>query len=154
MESEDTLISKPSDHVVKHNAQTLYNNNTKVPLTDMKYDSGKAMANILFEDFPHALSAVVDVGTFGANKYVRNSWVTVTNGEQRYKDAMIRHQLAIGKGEVYDPESKLLHYAHFVWNALATLELMLRKGTSVNDAQLGFPFALPQTVFDIDPIGR
>jgi len=106
---------------------------SKEPVVDMKFDNNKPIAGILFEDFPNALSAVVDIGTFGANKYKRNSWLTVPNAEQRYKDAMIRHQLAIGRGELYDPESGLLHAAHFAWNALAILELYLRSsipGTS------------------------
>lgn len=97
----------------------------------MKYDGDKQLANILFQDFPRALEAVVAVATFGANKYQRNSWTTVPNAMERYSDAMVRHQLAMGRGEAYDHESRLLHYAHFAWNALATLELLLRQGQAV-----------------------
>lgn len=97
----------------------------------MKYDGGKQLANILFQDFPRALEAVVAIATFGANKYQRNSWITVPNAMERYSDAMVRHQLAMGRGEQYDFESGLLHYAHFAWNVLATLEILLRTGTQV-----------------------
>lgn len=91
----------------------------------MKYDGNKQIANVLFEDFPNALSAVVDIATFGAKKYKRNSWKTVPDAVTRYGDALVRHQLAIGKGEEFDPESKLPHLAHFAWNALAILELYM-----------------------------
>lgn len=97
----------------------------------MKYDGGKQLANILFQDFPRALEAVVAIATFGATKYQRNSWITVPNAMERYSDAMVRHQLAIGRGKQYDFESGLLHYAHFAWNVLATLELLLRTGTQI-----------------------
>lgn len=89
----------------------------------IKYDSGKQLAGILYEDFPHALSGVADVATFGARKYTRNGWRTVPNGLQRYTDAMHRHLLAAAKGEVCDPESGLPHLHHVAWNALAIAEL-------------------------------
>lgn len=89
----------------------------------LKYDSGKQLAGILYEDFPHALSGVADVATFGARKYTRNGWRTVPNGLQRYTDAMHRHLLAAAKGEVCDPESGLPHLHHVAWNALAIAEL-------------------------------
>ena len=93
----------------------------------MKYDGGKLLANILFEDFSNALTGVMEVATFGANKYARNSWTGVPDPLKRYRDAMVRHQLAMGRGEVYDEESGILHAAHFAWNALATLELIITR---------------------------
>lgn len=105
----------------------------------MKYDSGKLLANILFEDFGNALTGVMEISTFGAKKYARNSWKTVPDALQRYKDAMVRHQLAMGRGEVYDDESHLLHAAHFAWNALATLELLIKSGTPVNLNRIATP---------------
>lgn len=109
---------------------TPFPNTVNVPLNPtgtlgMKYDGNKQIANVLFEDFPNALSAVVDVATFGAKKYKRNSWKTVPDAVIRYSDALVRHQLAMGKGEEFDPESKLPHLAHFAWNALAILELYM-----------------------------
>jgi len=90
----------------------------------VKHDSGKQLTGILYEDFPHALSGIADVATFGARKYTRNGWRTVPDGLQRYTDAMHRHLLAAAKGEVCDPESGLLHMYHVAWNALAITELM------------------------------
>ena len=92
----------------------------------VKHDADKQLAGILYEDFPHALSGVADVATFGARKYTRNGWRTVPEGLQRYTDAMHRHLLAAAKGERLDPDSGLPHCAHIAWNALALAELELR----------------------------
>lgn len=93
---------------------------------DYKYDSGKIIAGVLFEDFPNALEGVCSVATFGAKKYKRSSWHTVENGIQRYHDAMVRHMLAKGRGEEIDPESGRPHSWHIAWNALAISELEAR----------------------------
>jgi len=92
---------------------------------DMKYDGGKLLAHIIFEDFPDAIKEVVRVATFGARKYERSSWKTVSNGLQRYSDAKARHFLESAAGVDLDDESGLDHLAHEAWNALATLQLKL-----------------------------
>lgn len=94
---------------------------------DMKFDDGKVMAALPFEDFPHAIHAVARVGTFGAKKYARHSWKTVNDAFTRYQDAAYRHRLAIHMGEVTDSESGLPHRAHLVWNELVLLQLELSK---------------------------
>lgn len=92
-----------------------------------KLDSGKpCVFRGLIEYFPRASMAVAEVSTFGAQKYVWKGWETVPDGLNRYSDAMMRHILKEGMGEVNDPDSKLLHAAHTAWGALARLELMLR----------------------------
>lgn len=91
----------------------------------LKHDGGKPLAAIPYQDFPHAMTAVVDVATFGAAKYARSSWKSVPNAAQRYADAMHRHMLAQARGERLDPESGLPHCAHIAWNALALAELEL-----------------------------
>ena len=99
----------------------------------MKYDNGKVLASIIIDDFPRALNAVAQIATYGANKYARSSWTTVPDAETRYRDAMVRHQLAFSTEGLYsiDEESGLLHLAHFAWNALAILELQeLKKDKS------------------------
>lgn len=98
----------------------------KISSVDYKYDSGKIIAGVLFEDFPNALEGVCSVATFGAEKYKRSSWHTVENGIQRYHDAMVRHMLAKGRGEEIDPESGRPHSWHIAWNALAISELEAR----------------------------
>lgn len=97
-----------------------------------KLDSGKQLAGVLL-DFSRALEKVADVGTFGANKYTRGGWQSVPDGERRYTDAMVRHLLKMQR-ESIDPDSGLTHLAHFVWNALAVLELESRKEVRCGDA--------------------
>lgn len=89
-----------------------------------KLDSGKIMAGIL-QQWPLALTAVLEVATFGANKYSRGGWQHVENGVERYTDAMFRHLLK-EPIELFDKDSGLSHDAHAAWNALSRLELRLR----------------------------
>lgn len=93
----------------------------------LKYDAGKLKAGIL-ADFPLAMKAIAEVGTFGANKYARNSWQNVDNAIERYNDAMWRHGLTPGN----DDESGLPHYYHQLWNMLAVVELKEREKLTLN----------------------
>ncbi|QBP32932.1 gp32 [Shigella phage Buco] len=97
------------------------------PQPDLKYDQGKPRMSLLLSGCPLALEAVGQVLTFGAQKYEAHSWQTVDNGRERYESALMRHLLAIGKGEDRDSESGLHHLAHAACNALFILELELRK---------------------------
>ena len=92
-----------------------------------KLDKGKPMAGTLLGLFSNALTEVAKVGTFGAEKYTHGGWQYVPNGIARYEDAQFRHWLYRNSGEEFDPDSGLLHASHEAWNALAKLELMLRK---------------------------
>ncbi len=92
-----------------------------------KLDGGKLRADLVFNGFAHALTAVVAVGTYGANKYTDDGWVSVPDGERRYADAALRHYLARATGAATDSESGLLHLSHQAWNVLAELELFLRR---------------------------
>src|ERR1043165_7089568 len=74
--------------------------------------------------FPEAIRAVAAVSTFGATKYAWKGWETVPDGFERYSDAMVRHLTDEGKGETFDPDSKLLHAAHTAWNSLAGFDLL------------------------------
>lgn len=105
------------------------------PVKDMKYDGGKILAALPFQDFPHALTSIANIGTYGANKYERHSWKTVSNARQRYEDALHRHMLAYYRGEKVDDESKRPHLWHIAWNILAILELDLTKDM-VDDPKL------------------
>jgi hypothetical protein len=93
----------------------------------VKLDQGKNRLGLVLGGFPRALKAVGEIGTFGARKYTDNGWESVPDGEKRYTDAMLRHLLAKFEGEENDPESGYTHAAHAAWNALAVLELALRK---------------------------
>lgn len=90
-----------------------------------KLDGGKQKAWLVLAGFARALKLVVQVGTYGANKYSEDGWKSVPNGEKRYRDAFVRHLLDYMGGERLDPESKLPHLAHIAWNALALIQLDL-----------------------------
>lgn len=93
-----------------------------------KLDAGKVSAfRGAIDYFPRAINSVAAVSTFGASKYAWKGWETVPDGVARYSDALVRHLLAEGRGELTDGDSKMLHAAHAAWNALARLELMLRE---------------------------
>jgi hypothetical protein len=95
-----------------------------------KLDAGKNRMGLVLGGFAKALMAVSQVGTFGANKYTDNGWVSVADGESRYTDAMMRHLFASLGGEEIDAESGMLHDAQVAWNALSRLELKLREAES------------------------
>lgn len=90
----------------------------------VKHDTGKPRCSLVLGGFSHALLEVANVGTFGAQKYTDNGWLTVENGIERYSDALLRHLFA-ENDSLTDHESDLLHAAHVAWNALARLELLL-----------------------------
>lgn len=89
-----------------------------------KLDATKVRMSLVTDGFAHALLAVGEVATYGADKYTPHGWMHVPNGVERYTDAMLRHLLA-EPNETYDPESCILHAAHAAWGALARLELLI-----------------------------
>lgn len=91
-----------------------------------KLDAGKPRPGLVLGGFATALVAVVEVGTYGAQKYTDNGWKEVPNGVERYTDAMYRHLLAEASGELRDGDTGILHAAHAAWNALARLDLLIR----------------------------
>lgn len=92
-----------------------------------KLDAGKVRPALVLGGFARALLAVSRIGTFGAVKYTENGWVEVPNGESRYDDAKLRHWLTEKTGVEFDPDSQEEHAAHEAWNALARLDLLLRR---------------------------
>lgn len=94
-----------------------------------KQDGGKVRFELVLRGFALALLAVAKVATFGARKYTPDGWASVEDAEQRYTDALYRHLNAHHRSELLDPDSGLPHLAHAAWNALAVLELRLRRGS-------------------------
>ena len=92
-----------------------------------KLDANKNRMGLVLLGFSRALAAVSAVGTYGANKYTDNGWMSVPNGVNRYTDALLRHILSEASGELKDKDTDLLHAAHAAWNALARLDLMIRE---------------------------
>lgn len=92
-----------------------------------KLDAGKIKPSLILDDMSLAMTAVIEVATYGAKKYTEKGWHEVANAQDRYKNAQYRHRLAAARGEQRDPDSGLLHLAHEAWNALACLQLELEK---------------------------
>lgn len=96
----------------------------------IKLDNGKLRWDLLPLE---AIEAVVEVMTFGANKYTPNGWKTVPDAEDRYFAAQMRHSVTNRqKQELVDPESGLLHLAHEACNAVFRLQLKLEQIREAN----------------------
>jgi Domain of unknown function (DUF5664) len=85
----------------------------KINITDTskgrKFDSNKLEYGLIP---PLALKALVEVLTFGAQKYERDNWMHVPDAKRRYFDALQRHIWSWKEGEKIDPESNKHHLAH------------------------------------------
>lgn len=100
-----------------------------------KADAGKPRFELLMDGCPDALLDVVKVLTWavqekkdapwpeGGKGYVPHSWQEVTEAKRRYRAALQRHENAIARGELNDPESGLPHRAHVATNALFLAQL-------------------------------
>ena len=74
-----------------------------------KHDANKPRWDL----FPLSVAqGVVDVLTFGADKYTDDGWKHVPDGERRYFAALMRHLAAYQSGELVDEESGLSHLDH------------------------------------------
>ena len=69
------------------------------------------------------LEDVVKILTLGAQKYDRENWKLLENGNRRYFAAAMRHMWARFRGEIYDPESGIDHYAHAICCLLFMMQL-------------------------------
>jgi len=73
----------------------------------MKGDGGKPDWSLVEWQF---FKEVVDVLTFGKNKYSARNWQKVSR--ERYEAAIMRHYIAYLEGENNDPETGISHLAH------------------------------------------
>lgn len=74
----------------------------------LKYDDGKPRMELLDPDY---LMEVARVLTFGATKYSAHNWrggISIS----RLLGALLRHTMALVRGEDLDPETGLSHTAH------------------------------------------
>ena len=93
-----------------------------------KLDKGKLNLSRALREFPLALHVVGMIGDYGAKKYSEGGWITVPDGQNRYGAAMLRHYVAEHR-EYMDLDMKLPHAGAVAWNALARLELILKRGS-------------------------
>ena len=127
------LWATPKDVELKVTKEFTTDDPSKIGTGAIKYDGGKpSLWRGVFEYFPRAVEAVGQISTFGASKYAWKGWESVPDGYNRYSDALGRHLLREGIDGPYDvTDSNLLHAAQVAWNALARLELELKKGTAL-----------------------
>lgn len=74
-----------------------------------KFDGGKLQYGLIP---PLAQKAMVEILTFGAEKYEPDNWKHVPDSKRRYFDAAMRHLWDWKAGEQNDPESGKNHLAH------------------------------------------
>ena len=84
-----------------------------------KYDNDKLKYHLIPAK---ELEQIVQIFTFGANKYGENNWQKCDD-INRYVDALYRHLEAWRKGEKMDLESGKSHLAHVAVNAIFVLYL-------------------------------
>lgn len=111
--------------------------------TGTKLDDGKLRHDLLP---PDALNEVARVFTFGANKYAARNWENGMDWGRVYA-AQQRHMMAFWGGEMYDPETGMLHTAHASFGTLVLTAYSLRgigKDTRANHGA-GVPYAALRT---------
>ena len=82
--------------------------------------------------FPRALQAVAKVSEFGAKKHKKamgdDSYASVPDAANVYNESLVRHIVnEVIEGPVNVEDGRLLHKAQRAWNALADLEVYLRR---------------------------
>jgi hypothetical protein len=77
----------------------------------IKYDMDKPDYSLIP---PEALEDVVKILTLGSQKYDRDNWRYVEDGDNRYFAAAQRHMWARHNGQIYDEESGIDHAAHAI----------------------------------------
>ena len=77
----------------------------------IKFDGEKARYDLIPEN---ALDEVVEVLTYGANKYAPDNWKHVPEWKRRYFAAAQRHIWAWKRGESIDSETGISHLAHAI----------------------------------------
>jgi hypothetical protein len=88
----------------------------------LRYNEGKPELSYILS-MPRMLEALAKVFSQGAIKYERDNWQRGGKPDTEYKDSLLRHLLAMEKGEMYDHDTGCLHAAHAIWNLGALIEL-------------------------------
>lgn len=95
--------------------------------TGIKYDAGKLRYDLMPD---RAEKAIVEILTFGANKYGDRNWTRLENIDARCFAAARRHLAAWRGGVDTDSETGLHHLAHAIVNLMFILEKQLEKDHS------------------------
>ena len=90
---------------------------------------GKVRMDLVMQDMPRAIEALARVMTWAldAKGYKESDWLHVPDAINKYSGGMHRHDNKEKRGQEFDDESGLEHAIHTAWNAMARVELILRK---------------------------
>lgn len=90
---------------------------------------GKVRMDLVMQDMPRAIEALARVMTWAldAKGYKESDWLHVPDAINKYSGGMHRHDNKEKRGQEFDEESGLEHAVHTAWNAMARVELILRK---------------------------
>jgi len=102
----------------------------------VKYDGGKPRFTLIPPTF---LLEVAKVMTAGSDKYADFNWVFVKDAKKRYHDALQRHINAVLRGEQFDEETGLSHYAH----ATCCIAFLYELENVLTEAQINKEAPLP-----------
>ena len=97
------------------------------PAEGIKYDSGKPRMDLLP---PLALTEVAKVLAFGATKYAPNNWKKISDLQERYTAAALRHIVHhMSEYDAVDSESGIDTLAHAICCLMFKLEDKLEKAS-------------------------
>lgn len=90
---------------------------------------GKVRMDLVMQDMPRAIEALARVMTWAldAKGYKESDWLHVPDAINKYSGGLHRHDNKEKRGQEFDEESGLEHAIHTAWNAMARVELILRK---------------------------
>lgn len=90
---------------------------------------GKIRMDLVMQDMPRAIEALARVMTWALDEkgYKESDWLHVPDAIDKYSGGMHRHDNKEKRGQEFDDESGLEHAIHTAWNAMARVELILRK---------------------------
>lgn len=97
-------------------------------MSGVKHDAGKAPISLIPAEYIEGTAAVFG---FGAKKYGAHNFREGIS-HSRLVDAVLRHIMAMLRGEVLDPESGLPHL-HHASCSLAMLDYMQQRFPGLND---------------------
>lgn len=90
---------------------------------------GKVRMDLVMQDMPRAIESLARVMTWALESkgYKESDWLHVPDGERVYSGGLHRHDNKEKRGQEFDDESGLEHAIHTAWNAMARVELILRR---------------------------
>jgi hypothetical protein len=105
----------------------------------MRKNQEKPRLSLLFL-FPHAIRAIISVIVWGEQKYTparERGWLKYEPDETL--DSLLRHMEALSQNELLDPESKLHHANHMLFNAMVYVELINENCSSEDSSEQKLP---------------